>query len=56
MQRMAPRSVKENKMNKPGFFREHHEAASTHADVWVLSRILVASAAALTVIAVNAIL
>jgi hypothetical protein len=38
-------------MNKTGFFPEHHEAKEiTHRDVWVLSRIAVASAAALTMV------
>ena len=38
-------------MNKTGFFPEHHEAKEiTQSDMWVLSRIAVASAAALTVV------
>jgi hypothetical protein len=37
-------------MNKTGFFRDHREAEHTHGDIWVLSRLLVASSAAMTVL------
>lgn len=43
-------------MNRPGFFREHHETENTHADIWLLSRLAVASAAAMTVITFSVIL
>ena len=39
-----------------GFFREHHATEGTHADMWFLSRLAVASAAVLTVITFGVIL
>jgi hypothetical protein len=43
-------------MNKLGFFKDHHETENTHADIWLLSRLAVASAAAMTVITFSVIL
>jgi len=43
-------------MNKIGFFKEHHETEGTHADMWFLSRLAVASAAALTMVTFGLIL
>lgn len=40
-------------MNKTGFFRDHRATPNTRADIWVLSRLAVASAAAMTVLSVG---
>ena len=37
-------------MNKTGFFRQHHETENTHRDVRLLSGLIIAGAAVLTVL------
>ena len=41
---------------KTGFFRDHHETEGPHTDMWFLSRLAVAIAAALTVLTFGVIL
>ena len=56
MQRVIQHQTKERKINKAGFFKEHQKPEGTHRDVWVLSRLAVASGAALTLLTFGVIL
>ena len=41
---------------RTGFFRDHHKPEAIHRDMWVLSRLAVASGATLTVLTFGVIL
>jgi len=43
-------------MNRTGFFKDHHKTENTHRDIWLLSRLVVAGGAAMTVLSFGVIL